>query len=92
MNISKVLSFLGGYFNANEFELDIPKIADVSELSEEEVTSELQALLASGDISVAGNKVTLIKLIPEISKSFNELYAPVETMLWGKGEKLKLDK
>ena len=35
MEINKVLSYLGGYFNATEFELDIPKIADVSELSED---------------------------------------------------------
>lgn len=90
--MKKILSYLGSYFNSNEFELDIPKIADVSEMTEEEVENELNELQMKGDISLAGNKVTLINIKPKKSQKFNELYAPVETMIWGKGMKLVLDK
>ena len=38
------------------------------------------------------NKVTLINIEPKTSKKFNDLYAPVETMVWSKGMKLQLDK
>ncbi len=90
--MDKVLSYLGSYFNSNEFELDIPKIADVSEMTEEEVENELNELQMKGDISLDGNKVTLINIKPKKSQKFNDLYAPVETMIWGKGMKLVLDK
>lgn len=90
--MKKILSYLGSYFNSNEFELDIPKIADVSEMTEEEVENELNELQMKGDISLDGNKVTLINIKPKKSQKFNDLYAPVETMVWGKGMKLKLDK
>lgn len=90
--MDKVLSYLGSYFNSNEFELDIPKIADVSEMTEEEVENELNELQTKGDISLDGNKVTLINIKPKKSQKFNDLYAPVETMVWGKGMKLQLDK
>lgn len=89
--IKNVLSCLGGYFGTNTFELDIPKIADVSEMSEEEVSQELEELNTSGDIKLDGNTLTLVNILPKISKKFNDLYAPVETMLWGKNTKLKLD-
>lgn len=92
MSISKVLSFIGGYLNSTEFELDISKIADVSEYTEEEVTEELDKLQTNGDISLDGTTVTLINIKPKKNKDFNDLYAPVETMVWGKGMKLKLDK
>lgn len=90
--MKKILSYLGSYFNSNEFELDIPKIADVSEMTEEEVEAELSELQLVGDISLDGNKVTLINIKPKKSQKFNDLYAPVETMTWGKGMKLVLDK
>lgn len=90
--MKKVLSYLSSYFNSNEFELDIPKIADVSEMTEEEVENELNDLQSKGDISLDGNKVTLINIKPKKSQKFNDLYAPVETMVWGKGMKLVLDK
>lgn len=90
--MDKVLSYLGSYFNSNEFELDIPKIADVSEMTEEEVENELNELQMKGDISLDGNKVTLINIKPKKSQKFNDLYAPVETMIWSKGMKLQLDK
>ncbi len=90
--MKKILSYLGSYFNSNEFELDIPKIADVSEMTEEEVEAELAELQLVGDISLDGNKVTLINIKPKKSQKFNDLYAPVETMTWGKGMKLVLDK
>lgn len=90
--MKKVLSYLSSYFNSNEFELDIPKIADVSEMTEEEVENELNDLQSKGDISLDGNKVTLINIKPKKNQKFNDLYAPVETMTWGKGMKLVLDK
>jgi len=90
--MKKILSYLGSYFNSNEFELDIPKIADVSEMTEEEVEAELSELQLTGDISLDGNKVTLINIEPKKNQKFNDLYAPVETMTWSKGMKLKLDK
>lgn len=90
--MDKVLSYLGSYFNSNEFELDIPKIADVSEMTEEEVENELNELQMKGDISLDGNKVILINIKPKKSQKFNDLYTPVETMIWGKGMKLQLDK
>ena len=90
--MKKILSYLGSYFNSDKFELDIPKIADVSEMTEEEVEAELSELQLTGDISLDGNKVTLINIEPKKNQKFNELYAPVETMTWSKGMKLKLDK
>lgn len=90
--MKKILSYLGSYFNSNEFELDIPKIADVSEMTEEEVEAELAELQLIGDISLDGNKVTLINIKPKKNQKFDDLYAPVETMTWGKGMKLVLDK
>lgn len=90
--MKKVLSYLSSYFNSTEFELDIPKIADVSEMTEEEVENELNDLQLKGDISLDGNKVTLINIKPKKNQKFNDLYAPVETMTWGKGMKLVLDK
>lgn len=90
--MKKILSYLGSYFNSNEFELDIPKIADVSEMTEEEVEAELSELQLTGDISLDGNKLTLINIEPKKNQKFNDLYAPVETMTWSKGMKLKLDK
>jgi len=90
--MKKILSYLGSYFNSNEFELDIPKIADVSEMTEEEVEAKLAELQLVGDISLDGNKVTLINIKPKKSQKFNDLYAPVETMTWSKGMKLVLDK
>lgn len=90
--MKKILSYLSSYFNSNEFELDIPKIADVSEMTEEEVETELSELQLIGDISLEDNKVTLINIKPKKNQKFNDLYAPVETMTWSKGMKLKLDK
>lgn len=90
--MKKILSYLSSYFNSNEFELDIPKIADVSEMTEEEVETELSELQLIGDISLEDNKVTLINIQPEENQKFNDLYAPVETMTWSKGMKLQLDK
>lgn len=90
--MKKILSYLGSYFNSDKFELDIPKIADVSEMTEEEVEAELSELQLTGDISLDGNKVTLINIEPKKNQKFNDLYAPVETMTWSKGMKLKLDK
>lgn len=89
--ISNVLSCLSGYLKSKKFELDIPKIADVSEMSEEEVMTELHSLESNGDIKLEGNSVELIKISPKNSKKFNDLWAPVETMPWGKNMKLKLD-
>lgn len=92
MEINKVLSYLGGYFNATEFELDIPKIADVSELSEDEVTEKLNELQAQNVIQINDNTVSLIDIKPSSNASFNDMYKPVETMNWDRGMKLKLDK
>jgi hypothetical protein len=92
MEIVNVLSFLGGYFNSEEFELDISKISDITELSEDEIQSELTALQENDIIGLDNTKVTLINIKPKKNKKFNDLYAPVETMEWGKGMKLKLDK
>lgn len=92
MTIVKILGYLGGYFNATEYELDIPKIADISESSEDEVNVELQKLQSNGDIDICDNKITLIKISPKNNKKFNELYSPVETLILGKNSMLKLDK
>lgn len=92
MKISKVLSYLGGYFNNTKFELDIPKIADVSESSEEEVENELHKLSLNGDISISNNQITLISIVPKTNKKFNDLYSPIETVAWDKNTILKLDK
>lgn len=92
MNIDKALSYLGGYFSSTEFELDIPKLADILEITEEELTESLQTLQTVGDIKLEENKLTLVNILPRKNKKFNELYTPVETFVWGKGMKLKLDK
>lgn len=92
MSILKTLSYLGGYFNSKEFELDIPKIADVAELSEEDLEKELQELQSKGIIDRVNNNITLIGIEPKKNKIFNDTYAPVETMNWDKHVMLKLDK
>lgn len=92
MNIKNVLSYIGGYLNTNEFELDITKIADAAELSEDETVKELEALCNNGDIKLSDNKLTLINITPKINKKFNELYNSVETFDWTKNTILKLDK
>ena len=89
--IYNVLSCLGGYFNSNTFELDIPKIADISEMSEDELIQELNILQSNGDIELKDNTITLVHISSKKSKKFNDLWAPVETMTWGKNMKLKLD-
>ena len=92
MEIKKVLSFIGGFENSTEFKLDLSKVSDISEYTEEEVTEELNKLQEKGDIIMDGNNITLINIKPKKNKNFNDLYAPIETMIWGKGMKLKLDK
>ena len=92
MELKKVLSCIGGYLDSTEFELDLPKIADVSEYSEEDVIAELGLLKSTGDINMDGSVVTLVNIKPIKNKKFNELYAPVETIDWQKGMKLVLDK
>ena len=92
MSIIKILSYLGGYTNKTEFELDIPKIADIAEMSEDELNEELQKLQSNGYINLDGSNVTLNNIKPKSNKKFNELYAPLETMEWSKGMKLTLDK
>lgn len=92
MNIATVLSFLGGYYDSIEFELDIPKIADILEAAEEDIEREIKKCQSNGDIKLEDNKVTLINITPKKDKKFNSQYAPVETIEWGKGMKLKLDK
>ena len=92
MSIIKILSYLGGYVNKTEFELDIPKIADIAEMSEDELIDELKHLQSKGDISIDGNNVSLVNIKPKSNKKFNDLYTPVETMEWSKGMKLTLDK
>ena len=91
MEIKEVLSCLGGYYSSNTFELDIPKIADISEFNEEEVIQEVKNLKVAGDILVNNNLVTLIDVKATQNKEFNDLYRPVETFEWKKGEKLRLD-
>lgn len=90
--IEKILGFIGGYYDSDEFELDIPKIADISELSEEQVIQELEELQKNKDITIVNNIVTLHNIVHKKSKKFNNLYAPVETIYWTKGMKLVLDK
>lgn len=92
MEIKKVLSFIGGFENSTEFTLDLSKVSDISEYTEEEVTEELNKLQEKGDIIIDGNNITLINIKPKKNQKFNDLYAPVETMTWSKGMKLKLDK
>ena len=92
MTITNVLSFTGGYFNSKKFELDIPKIADILEASEEDIEREIKKCQSNGDIKLDGNIVTLINIEPKKDKKFSEQYAPVETIEWGNGMKLKLDK
>lgn len=92
MTIRTILSYLGGYFKSSTYEVDIPKVADIAELFEEDVINELEELQANGDIDLDENKVTLIKISPRTNKKFNAEYRPVETMVWDKGAKLKLDK
>ena len=89
--IKNVLSYLGGYFNSNTFELDIPKIVDASEFTEEEIIQELKKLQLSGDIKLDKNNITLINIKAKKNKEFNDLYKPVEIIDWVKGTKLKLD-
>ena len=91
MDVKKIVSYLGGYFNSTDFEFDISKVADIAEVSENEVMEELDNLQSAGDIKIEGNTITLINIKPDISKKFNNLYAPVETVEWKKGTKLKLD-
>lgn len=92
MEIYNILSYLGSYFDSDSFELDIPKIADICECSEEEIINQLSALTLDGTISLNGNFVTLNCIEKEINKQFNALYAPVETVEWKKGTNLILDK
>lgn len=92
MEIKQILSYLGGYHNSTKFELDIPRIADVAELTEEEVVTDLNELQSKKEIKLEDNMVTLLNIMSKSNKKFNDLYAPVETMEWGKGMKLKLDK
>lgn len=89
--LQNILSCLSGYLDSKEFELDIPKIADVSEMSEEEVIEELHTLHSNGEIQLNDNKVILTTISPKNSKKFNDLWTPVETMVWKKNTKLKLD-
>ena len=89
--IKDELSYLGGYYNNSTYELDIPKIADVSELDEDVVERELEILQSSGDIDINGNIITLITIKPKLNNKFNNLYKPVETILWDKNSMLKLD-
>ena len=92
MSITSVLSYLGGYYNSTTFELDMFKVADVSESSEDELNFVLQELSLNGDISIDNDMITLITILPEINERFNELYSPVETVKWDKNTMLKLDK
>lgn len=92
MSITSVLSYLGGYYNSTTFELDMVKVADVSESSEDELNFVLQELSLNGDISIDNDMITLITILPEINERFNELYSPVETVKWDKNTMLKLDK
>lgn len=92
MSIIKILSYLSRYLNKTEFELNISKIADIAEMSEDELNAELQQLQSNGYINLDGSNVTLINIKPKSNKKFNELYAPLETMEWSKGMKLVLDK
>lgn len=89
--VNTILGYLGGYFKNTTYELDIPKIADVSELSEDEIENELSKLQTNGDISINDNTITLIKISPKSNEKFNDLYRPVETMNWDKNTMLKLD-
>ena len=92
MSIIKILSYLGGYFNKTEFELDISKIADIAEMSEDELIDELKQLQSKGDINMNGNNVSLVNIKPKSNKKFNDLYTPVERMEWTKGMQLTLAK
>lgn len=92
MEIYNVLSYLGGYFDNDSFELDIPKIADICECTEEEVIAKLNEFAAEDAIILDGNFITLNTIKRETNKQFNTLYAPVETIEWKKGTNLILDK
>lgn len=92
MSVLNVLSCLGGYFKSNEFDVDIQKMADAAELSEDDFEKELKVLEADGSISIVDNKITLLTIEPTTDKNFNEMYEPVETFEWKKGMKLVLDK
>ena len=74
MNFIEVLSYVGGYYTSTEFELDIVKLADVAELSEDEVLNELQELQSNGDISIDDNTIKLINIPVKTNKAFNDLY------------------
>lgn len=89
--IKKILSCLGGYFDNRSFKLDLPKVAEIAEVSEEEVLTELNKLKESKDIEFNNDTITLLTIEPKTSRKFNSLYAPTETFIWNKGTKLKLD-
>lgn len=92
MTMDKILGFIGGYENKKTFEINIPHIAEVTELTEEEIENEIDILKDNGDIELTDNTINLINIEPKINKRFNNLYAPIETLDWKKGTKLKLDK
>lgn len=91
MNVSKVLSYLGGYFNATKFKFDISKIADFSEMSEDEALEELKVLQSNGEIVMNQDSITIVTILPEVNTIFNDWYRPVDTMIWCKNTKLVLD-
>ena len=92
MEVNEILSYLGGYFKSTIFDLDITKIADLAELSEDEVIDYLEKLKLASDIDLENNKVELKTIIPQNNKEFNDLYKPVETFEWKRHEKLIFDK
>lgn len=86
-----ILSYIGGYLNSNSFELDISKIADVSEIEEAEVLKELDILQSNGDIELKNDKITLVTIPLTINKNFNELWTPIEEFIWKPNMIIKLD-
>lgn len=89
--IRETLSCISGYYNSNEFDLDIPKIADAAEIDEEELIEELNILQNNGDIKINDNKITLINIPPKKDENFNNFWKPMETIVWEEGTKIKLD-
>ena len=90
--IKEFLSYLGGYFNSNTFKLDLCKMADYAEMSEDEFLNELNELHKTNDIIFKNDEITLVTIKPILNKNFNESYKPIEEMICKPGEVFKIDK
>lgn len=92
MNVKNILSYLSSLLKTDEFEIDIVKLSEIADLSEEEFENELIDLQTKNDIEYSNNTVKLINIKPKKNKKFNDLYNPVETFEWTQNMKLVFDK